>query len=118
MWLNNDWSFTITNVVSHGIPYFALIYIYNLKSRENLIWPKSLPMICIFIFLFILGYLEEGLWDIFIWKEHTQIFPIFKSTVLIENSALLALVVPLLTLPQSTHYILDGFIWKQNNTEY
>ncbi|MEO6979448.1 MAG: hypothetical protein ABI113_13750 [Mucilaginibacter sp.] len=30
----------------------------------------------------------------------------------ITKSIVLALVVPLLALPQSTHYVLDGFIWR------
>ncbi|UCJ07051.1 hypothetical protein KTO58_25850 [Chitinophaga pendula] len=33
----------------------------------------------------------------------------------VAGEAWLAVVVPLLALPQLTHYILDGFIWKKRD---
>jgi len=47
-----------------------------------------------------------------IWKEHGSIFAMFSSLPKIGNEQILSLLVPLLALPQSTHYVLDGFIWK------
>lgn len=114
VWIKTDWSFTITNVVSHGIPYFALIYIQDLKRRDKIIWIRTLPTVTIFLFLFFLGYLEEGMWDLFIWKDHTGLFPFSNYFSEINQLESLALIVPLLTLPQATHYVLDGIIWKQN----
>lgn len=114
VWIKSDWSFTITNVVSHGIPYFALIYLSDLKNREKIFWPQVLPTITIFIFLLGLGFFEEALWDVFIWDDHAQIFSLFKFMKPIENSDWLTLIVPALTLPQATHYILDGYIWKKS----
>lgn len=114
VWINTDWAFTITNVVTHGIPYFALIYHQNIKARDKILWIKSFPTITIFLFLFFIGYLEEGLWDIFIWKEHAQLFPFSDLSLGLSHYAGLALLVPLLALPQATHYVLDGIIWKKN----
>lgn len=113
VWIKTDWAFTITNVVSHGIPYFALIYMQDIKNREKIYWPRYLPTVTIFLFLLVLGYTEEGLWDVFIWNEHKSLFPFFKGDIGIDNYQLLALIVPLLTLPQATHYVLDGYIWKR-----
>lgn len=110
----SDWAFTITNVVAHGIPYYALIYSSNLKKKEEIIWPKALPLVSIFFFLIFLGYLEEALWDVFIWREHTFLFGFFKFLPEVENFELMTLLVPLLTLPQATHYVLDGYIWRKN----
>jgi len=62
--------------------------------------------------LILFAYVEEGLWDGFIWKEHASVFSIFSGLPSISNDTILALTVPLLALPQSTHYVLDGFIWR------
>jgi hypothetical protein len=34
----------------------------------------------------------------------------------VAEPALLMWLVPLLALPQSTHYVLDGFIWRRRAT--
>lgn len=113
--LKTDWSFTITNVVSHGIPYFALIYLSNMKKREELLWPKVLPTFTIFLLLLGLGYFEEALWDAFIWRDHTHLFSFFARLPVVESLEGMSLLVPLLTLPQATHYVLDGFIWRRED---
>ncbi len=113
VWLKTDWAFTVTNIISHGIPYFALIYISDMKERKKLFWPSKLPVFIMFSGLIVLGYIEEASWAFFIWRENLSIFPELSSLAAITDSALLALVVPLLALPQLTHYILDGIIWKK-----
>lgn len=113
VWLKNDWAFTLTNVIAHGVPYFALIYLNDLKQRDKIIWWRTLPTLTVFIFLFAMGFMEEWLWDLFIWKEHLDIFPFSSSFQEVESLTILTLIVPLLTLPQATHYVLDGFIWKR-----
>ncbi len=117
--LNNDFAFTVTNVVSHGIPYLALVWIYgrnNPQANSARIFAQSffrLRMVPIFLgLLFSLAYLEEGFWDGFIWRDHPTLFPAFRSLPIIRNQALLTLLVPLLALPQSTHYIFDAFLWR------
>ena len=32
---NSDYAFTVTNVIIHGVPYFALIYVYARFRRET-----------------------------------------------------------------------------------
>lgn len=109
-----DLIFTMMNVVAHGIPYMTLVYIYaRRKSSEPLQVPwKKITAFVLTIFL--LAYFEESLWDIFVWKDHTDIFPFFASLPELNSHLILSVVVPLLALPQVTHYVLDGFIWKMS----
>ncbi len=126
--LNSDMAFTMTNVVSHGIPYMALIWLYHHRSptaSSGLDGGTGMPAMCstlkklalsfgpaFLLFLAFFAYLEEGLWDGMIWREHLSIFPLFSQLPAISEPALLAILIPLLSLPQSTHYVLDGFIWR------
>ena len=52
---------------------------------------------------------EEWLWDRAVWHDHPGLFP---GPDLAVTTGLLALLVPLLALPQATHYVLDAWIWK------
>lgn len=119
---NGDMTFTLLNVVSHGIPYMALIWTFNKSEQAQKEAPagkhKFYRSTAVFFLLsiFLFAYIEEGLWDGMIWKEHGSIFTIFQSLPLLHSKELLALLIPLLSLPQSTHYVLDGFIWKKQHT--
>jgi hypothetical protein len=55
------------------------------------------------------AWLEEWGWDRFVWHERASLFP---GPDLSLSAAALALVVPLLALPQATHYVLDAWIWR------
>ncbi|MFC0513895.1 hypothetical protein ACFFGT_06780 [Mucilaginibacter angelicae] len=121
VYYNGDMAFTTLNVVSHGIPYMALVWFYEQKKFTG--WKSyrtrfmkltfSRYGVLSFVGLLILfAYVEEGLWDGLIWKEHVSVFRIFATLPSINSDMLLALTVPLLALPQSTHYVLDGFIWR------
>ncbi|MBX3075599.1 hypothetical protein KF913_16830 [Candidatus Obscuribacterales bacterium] len=128
--LNSDLAFTMTNVVSHGVPYMALIWLYHNKaSRANANVSsaetrasKSLGLLskdfllsfapAFVLFLVLLAYFEEGFWDGLIWREHLTFFTPFASLPAITDATTLSILVPLLSLPQSTHYVLDGFIWR------
>jgi hypothetical protein len=72
--------------------------------------------------LLILGYFEEGFWNVWVWHErdHAVLFSpfhrLFDGTVV--DSAMLKIVVPLLSVPQITHYVIDGFIWKMRRDAY
>jgi hypothetical protein len=126
--LNGDMAFTITNVASHGIPYISLIWIFG--SKQARAEPEgslvagikfrqifSRNKIPIFILsLLLLAYIEEGLWNGFVWREHLTVFSPFTDFPKIEDSATLAWIIPLLSVPQLTHYVLDGFIWKLRDT--
>ncbi|MBW4888308.1 hypothetical protein KXQ82_01210 [Mucilaginibacter sp. HMF5004] len=126
IYFNGDLAFTTLNVISHGVPYMTLIWVFEKKRykkskiKESIILKNTFGRysgVLFFIMLLIfLAYLEEGLWDGMIWKEHGSVFGIFTSLPTIRNEQVLSLLVPLLALPQSTHYVLDGFIWKIKST--
>lgn len=118
VYFNGDLAFTLLNVVSHGIPYMALIWIYGKKNYVNtpnrflrIVFSKY-GLIVFLGLLFLFAFIEEGLWDITVWKEHGQLFGITSFNAPSFDKNILAFVVPLLALPQITHYILDGFIWR------
>jgi len=124
VYFNGDMAFTTLNVISHGIPYMALIWIFEKKkqgksgNKNNLIlkytFSKYGGVVFFVLLLAFLAYVEEGLWDGMVWKEHGSVFTFFAGLPKIGNEQVLSLLVPLLALPQSTHYLLDGFIWKVN----
>jgi len=113
VYFNNDLVFTLLNVVSHGIPYIALIYLSAMNKKQNVFLgvintAKGLKRVLFFIvFLFAIAFFEEYVWEIFVWNEQFS----FRGS---DFSNWQFLLVPLLTVPQFTHYILDGFIWKSN----
>ncbi len=120
--LNGDLAFTATNVLAHGIPYMALVWLYGQKKAKpqtnttTLRKVKSffrLEFIPLFVvILFALAYFEEGLWDGMVWRDHEGLFPWANQLPWLQDQRLLAIVVPLLAMPQITHYVIDGFIWR------
>lgn len=121
---NNDLAFTATNIIAHGIPYMALIWIFG-RNQSRLEAHKtyfgkvtlqrffSLAWLPVFLGLLVLfAYLEEGMWDGLIWTEHRALFAPFAFLPRIDAKDTLAWLVPLLALPQITHYALDAFIWR------
>ncbi len=127
---NNDLIFTVTNIIAHGIPYYALNWVYGYKQANltstayikpwinKLFNPKAIIGYIGLMFAF--AFFEEGLWDGLIWREHKQFFRLFTLLPAINSPQTLAWLVPLLALPQATHYILDAFIWRlhRTNTEW
>jgi hypothetical protein len=111
-----DLAFTLTNVVAHGIPYTALIWIYrrNQDRRKrvtrSLFSPVALPIYLGILIL--LAYLEEGAWDGLVWREHLDLFVGAAWLPWVSATTILTWLVPLLALPQISHYLLDGFIWR------
>lgn len=168
--INSDMAFTLTNVVTHGIPYVALVWLYHrikptvdskadfsakpagstklardaklsgnigTGSKTKLADPvKSVAMpnsvkvsvgtsfealfakltltniVGFALVLLALAYLEEGLWDGLVWREHLSVFQPFAFLPSFADKSILAVLIPLLSLPQSAHYVLDGFIWR------
>ena len=116
VYFNNDLIFTFLNVVSHGIPYMALIYLNEIEHKDQK-YLRSLSMfksgigVLMFVgILLVIAFSEEYLWEVLVWRENFSLSGIHLS----ENW--LMLLVPLLTVPQLTHYLLDGFIWKRNRS--
>ena len=56
-----------------------------------------------------LAFLEEWGWDRVLWHERPGLFP---GAALRPGPEALALIIPLLAVPQATHYVLDGWIWR------
>jgi hypothetical protein len=115
---NSDYGFTVTNVIIHGVPYMVLIYWYNVgvshhtaaappPSREARTIPRVLPFLAT---LWVLAYLEELAWDRGYWHERSWLFG--DAWDLGDARPWLA---PLLAVPQITHYVLDGFIWRRRS---
>lgn len=126
--LDGDLAFTLTNVLSHGIPYLGLTWIYGRRQREKSPDVSAVPGIPRLTFgtlfaawawplflaiLVALAYVEEGFWDALVWREREALFAPFRwAFESVDTSSWQVWVVPLLALPQATHYVLDGFIWR------
>jgi hypothetical protein len=111
VWFNSDYAFTMTNVIIHGVPYLALVYWYWRTRRPALSarhpwW----PLIGFLATLWLLAYVEELFWDRGVWQERSWLFGEPWNV-----QSWKWLLVPLLALPQLTHYILDGFIWRRRS---
>jgi hypothetical protein len=114
---NADYAFTVTNVFIHGVPYLALVYLYaRAASREpasrggttaRLLDGKR-GVIVFLASLWAIAYVEELIWDRAIWHDRAWLFGAGHD---IGRAALL--VVPLLAVPQLTHYVLDGVLWRR-----
>ena len=61
--------------------------------------------------LWLLAFVEELLWDRGVWHERSWLF----GSAWHQSERLQSVLVPLLAVPQITHYILDGFIWKRRS---
>lgn len=109
---NGDLTFTFLNVVAHGIPYMGLVWMYG-EKKATPTFSFGIKGVLIFVgVVMALSYFEESLWDIFVWKDHPSIFPFLTQLNPVHEPVVLSLLVPLLVLPQITHYVLDGFIWR------
>ena len=107
--LDSDFAFTVTNVLTHGLPYLALIYWYG-RARVARGGAFSLFARGPWAFLgllWFLAYFEELFWDRGVWHERAWLF---GESWDLGNVRLF--VVPLLALPQIVHYVLDGFVWR------
>jgi hypothetical protein len=110
---NSDYAFTVTNVIIHGVPYFALIYFYARQRRESAgrFYQKLSSNWLVFLAtLWTLAYVEEIFWHRGVWHERNWLFG--------ENFEIgpwKMYLVPLLAVPQLTHYVLDGFIWRRKS---
>ncbi len=116
---DSDYAFTLTNVMSHGVPYVALVWI-TLRRRwadatagSWLRWISRPQAIAAFVGVLLgLALVEEALWDRLVWGDHPTVFGGRNHILGSSDSPLLAFVVALLAVPQATHYVLDGFIWR------
>jgi hypothetical protein len=119
---NSDYAFTVTNVVIHGVPYFVLVFFYwRAKRRRRGAGGGTARLVLVFLAtLWLLAYVEELLWHRGRWHEREWLFgegwmldDVWVIGPLGLNVA--SFLVPLLAVPQVTHYILDGFIWRRRS---
>lgn len=139
---NSDTVFTATNVLSHGIPYAALVWAVSQRAQSGqvlesraavgdpsdprhrettpplerftraILAPRAWPFYIALLLALAIG--EETLWDAWVWREHGGLFGTAWRWAggPLRDPAWLALVVPLLAVPQATHYVLDAWVWK------
>jgi hypothetical protein len=113
---DDDDAFTLTNVFAHGIPYAVLVFSYARFTAASepgvgarLLGGSAFAAGVRFLAcLWLLAYAEELLWDRAHWHERPHLFGEG-----FELSALEAWLVPLLAVPQLTHYVLDGMFWRR-----
>lgn len=122
VYFNADLTFTALNVVSHGIPYMALVWFTRQKELEGQGSPRGgvrlLGSVLVFLMVLItLAIFEEAMWDTLHWRDHPQFFSGLYFLPHIQQREWLSILIPLLALPQLTHYVLDGFIWKVSKKE-
>ncbi|HYP49885.1 MAG TPA: hypothetical protein VEQ34_03015, partial [Pyrinomonadaceae bacterium] len=112
---DSDYAFTVTNVIIHGVPYFAIVWFYAKAKREAAAKTYRLFSSNIVFFLsilWLLAYAEEILWHRSVWHEREWLF---GASWNLEDWKMYF--VPLLALPQITHYVLDGFIWRRKSNQ-
>ncbi|MBT34240.1 MAG: hypothetical protein CMO01_31635 [Thalassobius sp.] len=122
VYFNSDIVFSLTNVVAHGIPYIVLILYYverkkKIKSkattRKNLV-KGGLSIAFMLSLILLLAFGEEYMWDMFLYREKQPLFenlfayPFNAATTVFFQAFALAM----LSIPQVSHYIIDGYIWK------
>ena len=111
---DSDYAFTVTNVLVHGIPYLAFVWVWGrarfaggTAALARVFRPRAWPLYL--APLLVAAWIEEWGWDRLVWHERAPLFP---GPALLPGPEALALLVPLLALPQATHYVLDAWIWR------
>jgi hypothetical protein len=112
---NSDFVFTATNVIPHGVPYAVLLFTYTRERAARAPSFRAGHVIAggFGAFAFVLvgcAFVEQLLWDRLVDHDRPWLF----GESLSLGSAGLAWVVPLLALPQATHYALDGLLWRRS----
>ena len=115
---DSDYAFTVTNVFMHGIPYFALVFVHA-RARAKATEPSAPPSLAARLTrtivpflgtLWLIAFFEELVWDRAVWHDRSALFGEPW-----ELGGWKLILVPLLALPQLTHYVLDGFIWRRRS---
>ena len=121
VWFNSDLAFTLTNVVAHGLPYIALIMFYRSKKEAlsttaspSAISKQVLKHFWLIPAILLLALGEEYLWDMTLFREKGAFFEAFfhYPVQVLEHPVGQAIAYALLALPQVSHYVIDGFIWR------
>ncbi|MAE42698.1 hypothetical protein CMO93_02920, partial [Candidatus Woesearchaeota archaeon] len=96
----------------HGIPYIYLLYKYGQNRAKTSLnvpkWILKTKGIVISYSIFMLFALIE-----FIGHDVESVS--FFSSDLNLNALIVAIIIFIVIVPQTTHYLLDGFIWRTKN---
>jgi len=123
---DSDYAFTVTNVFVHGVPYLGLVFAYTrAAAREpasqhgaaaRLVGPPRRAWRALLVFLttlWAIAYIEELIWDRTLWHERAWLFG--GGDLGGAPGVLAGVIVPLLAVPQITHYVLDGVLWRRRS---
>lgn len=111
---DSDFMFTASNVIPHGVPYAWLLFAYTRERatsapsfRFGQIALGGFAAFCAVLVGF--AFVEQLAWDRLVEHERPWLFGDASAL----SAPWLAWVVPLLALPQATHYLLDGLLWRR-----
>ncbi len=116
---DSDYAFTVTNVIMHGVPYFALVWVHTRRAERtraaatapSLATRLTRNVVVFLGVLWVVAFFEEMIWDRAVWHDRAWLFGAPWDL----PGAVRLVVVPLLALPQLVHYVLDGFIWRRRS---
>lgn len=119
---NGDFEFTVTNVLGHGVPYLALVFMVARERAGEVPGSLTARLVAGGLLTFLgvalaLAFAEEMLWDRLVWHDRPELF----GGAGVDDPPLLgplarAFLVPLLAVPQATHYLLDAVLWRRRDT--
>ncbi len=114
VWFDDDRIFTVTNVLFHGVPYMALVYATGGRRRVADLLPRAwarpaVLALAFYLVLASLAFVEEGLWDVLVHHDRPELF---GRGIALADPVLVAFVAAALSVPQTTHYVLDRWIWR------
>ena len=106
----------------------ALVYISEKKQQKTDTRRKSLysyilnyrtGLVLFILILLGAAWLEESIWNMLVWQEQDkkEVLDPAGFSGFGNTGAWLGLLVPLLVVPQVTHYILDAYIWRIRKNE-
>lgn len=118
---NTDFQFTVANVIVHGVPYMALLFAYARERSREAPAALSSRIVTFGLTAFLgvalaLAFAEEVLWDRLVWHDRPLWFGGGERDAPLLGPLGRALIVPLLALPQATHYVLDAVLWRRRDT--
>jgi hypothetical protein len=118
---DSDFAFTVSNVLVHGLPYFALLWAYARarapEAKGSLLARiVGLGFAAFVATALVFAFAEELAWDRLVWHEAPPWFGGVARDAPLLGPIARALVVPLLAVPQATHYVLDALLWRRKDT--
>ena len=133
-----DLAFTLPNVMHHAVPYLALVALIEHRRAASGL-PGAFPirlvsgvgLVVLLGAAILFGVVEEALWEVFVWGDHPTIsgrvdpwawlggwlgadgwLLVAEEGEPVPTASALALATALLSVPQVSHYLLDGLIWS------